>query len=211
MKALNLVRTLLPFLPLLVSQTVGNVAWAHGALANIALPPTSVAVRGTLSPLPAGTSDLKFNEMLKMPIGPQGLEPTPKLQSLHQKKVRLVGFMVTQESARPGFLILTPMPVNLGDEDESLSDDLPGNAVFVHLAPRYAHKSVPNLQGLIQLTGVLSVGSREEPDGHVSTTQLTLDEPTSRLLTTSAPGKRQGLGRTQAQRSQANTVGNATH
>lgn len=192
MKVLNQarVRALLPLLPLLACQTWATPAWAHGALANIALPPSSVAVRGALRPLPADTSELKFNEMLKMPIGPQGLEPTPKLQSLHQKKVRLVGFMATQESSRPGFLILTPMPVNLGDEDESLSDDLPGNAVFVHLAPRYAHKSVPNLQGLIQLTGVLSVGAHEEPDGHVSTTRLTLDEPTSRLLTTAAPGKR---------------------
>lgn len=199
MKPLHHARTLLPLLPLLACQAMGSAAWAHGTLANIALPPASVAVHETLKPLPSGTSELKFNEMFAMPVGPKGLEPSPKLQSLHGQRVRMVGYMVTQETSRPGGLILTPMPVNLGDEDESLSDDLPGNAVFVHLAPKFAHKSVPNLQGLIQLTGLLSVGAQEEADGRVSATRLTLDDATSRLLTTAAPHKGPNKAVTKAQ------------
>jgi hypothetical protein len=159
-------------------------------LANIAIPPAAVAVQGPLSKAPAGVTDLKFQDMIKMPIGPKGLEPTARLLSLHQQRVRLVGYMASQEQSVPGILILSPMPVNLGDEDESLSDDLPGNAVFVHLSPRYADKATPNLQGLLQLTGTLSVGAQSEADGHVSSIRLTLDDATSRLLTTqAAPSK----------------------
>ena len=159
---------------------------SHAALANIALPPAAVAVSGPLGSAPAGVTDLKFQDMYKTPIGPKGLEPSERLLSLNGRKVRLVGFMVTQEESKPGGLILTPMPVNLGDEDESLSDDLPGNAVFVHLAGKYADKAVPNLQGLLHMTGTLSVGAFEEADGHVSSIRLELDDVTSRLLTTPA-------------------------
>ncbi|MGC4060983.1 MAG: hypothetical protein QM749_09080 [Aquabacterium sp.] len=159
---------------------------AQATLANIALPPAAVAVTGPLGTAPAGVTDLKFQDMFKTPIGPKGLEPSERLLSLHGRQVRLVGFMATQEESRPGGLILTPMPVNLGDEDESLSDDLPGNAVFVHLSGKYADKAVPNLQGLLHLTGTLSVGAFEEADGHVSAIRLELDDKTSRLLTTRA-------------------------
>jgi hypothetical protein len=159
---------------------------AHATLANIALPPAPVAVTGPIGSPPAGITDLKFKEMFKTPVGPKGLEPSERLLALHGRKVRLVGYMATQEESRPGGLILTPMPVNLGDEDESLSDDLPGNAVFIHLNSKYAAKAVPNLQGLLRMTGTLSVGAFEEADGHVSSIRLELDEPTSRLLTTRA-------------------------
>lgn len=163
---------------------------AHATLANIALPPASMAVHGPLTPPPAGVSDLKFNGMFMTPVGPKGLAPSERLLSLHGHRVRLVGYMATQEQSKPGFVILTPMPVNLGDEDESLSDDLPGNAVFVHLSPKHADKAVPNLQGLLQMVGTLRVGAREEADGHVSSVQLELDDATSQLLTTRGVPKR---------------------
>ncbi len=171
-------------------------AWLIGApvashattqLANIALPPASLAVQGPLPAPKTGVTELKFREMFKMPIGPKGLEPTDKLLSLDGKRVRLVGYMAGQEESAKGVIILTPMPVSLGDEDESLSDDLPGNAVFVHLTSRYADKPVPNMQGLLQLTGTLQLGPQDEADGHVSAIRLTLDDATSRLLTTAAP------------------------
>jgi len=170
----------------IVLGTMLLAATAHATLANIALPPAAVAVNGPLGATPVGITDLKFKDMFKTPIGPKGLEPSERLLSLHGRQVRLVGYMTTQEESKPGGLILTPMPVNLGDEDESLSDDLPGNAVFVHLSGKYADKAVPNLQGLLHLTGTLSVGAFEEPDGHVSSIRLELDDATSRLLTTRA-------------------------
>ncbi|TAK97379.1 MAG: hypothetical protein EPO09_04175 [Aquabacterium sp.] len=170
----------------LVMAGFSLVTEAQATLANMALPPKAVAVQAPLAAPPKDVEHLKFQDMFKAPVGPQGLEPSARLLSLHGRKVRMVGYMATQEESKAGMLILAPMPVNLGDEDESLSDDLPGNAVFVHLARPYAARLVPNLQGLLQFTGTLSVGAFEEADGHVSAVRLELDEATSRLLTTQA-------------------------
>ncbi|MFX6296441.1 hypothetical protein ABTF71_19690, partial [Acinetobacter baumannii] len=76
--------------------------------------------------------------------------------------------------------ILSPLPVSIGGEDESLSDDLPPSAVFVHLQGPAALKVVPNFRGLIHVTGVLNVGAQEEPDGRVSSVRLVLSEAASR-------------------------------
>jgi hypothetical protein len=174
-------------------------ALSHGASVETPPPevalqavPAALAVRGPLSQPSEGVMDLRFRDMIKMPIGPRGLEPTEKLIGLNGKRVRMVGFMARQEAATPGLLILTPMPVALGDRDESLSDDLPGNAVFVHLRES-ADTVPPYLPGLIQLTGVLEIGAKDEADGHVSSYRLRLDaEPTreisvlSRSLVTTA-------------------------
>jgi hypothetical protein len=152
------------------------------ALAHLTFAPSTLGVNGKLKPAPAGVTDIKFSELFHMPIGPKGLEPTEKLQSLDGKRVRFVGYMVKQERAFTDYLILTPTPVEMGDEDESLSDDLPATAIFVHLAPGTAAKALPNVHGLMQLTGTLRLGSHEEPDAHVSSIRLELDAPTSRQL-----------------------------
>jgi hypothetical protein len=144
--------------------------------------PTKLGVNGKLPPAPAGVTDLKFSEMFRMPVGPKGLEPTEKLLSLEGKRIRMVGYMVKQEREFTDYLILTPTPVEMGDEDESLSDDLPVTSLFVHLAPGTAAKALPNVQGLMQLTGTLRLGAHEEPDGHVSSIRLELDAPSSRQL-----------------------------
>jgi hypothetical protein len=164
-----------------------TAAHAHGGSsesAALAVPlqavPSSLAVRGPLAPPPADVTELKFGEMVKMPIGPKGLEPTDKLLNLQHKRVRMVGFMAKQDAATPGMLVFTPMPLALGAEDESLSDDLPGNAVFVHL--NNAQTVPPYLPGLIQLTGVLEVGAKEESDGHVSSYRLLLDADVTREI-----------------------------
>ncbi|MFY9477514.1 MAG: hypothetical protein WAQ08_07610 [Aquabacterium sp.] len=147
------------------------------------LPPPGVAVRLPAEPPVKGVADLKFSEMFKMPVGPQGLEPSARLLSLNGQRVRLIGYMVDAESRSPGTLILTPLPVSNGHEDESLADDLPPSAVFVHLSGPAAQHSVRSLRGLIQLTGTLQVGATDEADGRVSSIRLRVDEQTSRLLT----------------------------
>ncbi|MDE2594145.1 MAG: hypothetical protein KGL57_07885 [Burkholderiales bacterium] len=164
------------------------------ALANTEQPnmdpaPAKLMVKGTLSTPAAGVTDLKFGEMFKMPVGPKGLEPSDKLSTLSGQRVRMVGYVANAEEPTPGLLILSPLPVVLGDEDEKLVDDLPPTAVFVHLSSAYAKQATPNYSGLVQLTGRLEVGAQEEADGHVSATRLVLDDATSRLLTTPAKGK----------------------
>ena len=109
-----------------------------------------------------------------MPIGPRGLEPTEKLKSLAGKRIRMVGYMVRQETPASGYFVLSPLPVSLGDEDESLADDLPASVVFVHLGPP-GGQPLAFYPGLLRVTGTLSLGAREEADGHVSSVRLQLD------------------------------------
>lgn len=122
-------------------------------------------------------TDLKFRDFFKMPVGPRGLQPTEKLLELNGKRVRIVGYMAMQEQPAAGTLLLTPLPVTMGDADEGLADDLPASAVFVHLES--GGRSVPYVPGLIKLAGVLSVGSRDEADGRVSSVRLMLDAAAS--------------------------------
>lgn len=143
--------------------------------------PVAIAVRGNLPALPASMAELKFAEFFTMPIGPRGLVASAKLLALSGKSVRLVGYMARTEKPVPGMFILTPLPVSLGDEDESLSDDLPASSVFVHLDAAN-EKTLPYYPGLLQLTGTLLLGPFEELDGHVSTVRLQLDAALTQAL-----------------------------
>jgi hypothetical protein len=151
-----------------------ELAHQNASLAELAQVPAALAVTGELSPPPSGVTDLKFRELFKLPIGPRGLEPSEKLIGLNGKRVRMVGYMAKEENPTSGMFILSPLPVNMGDEDESFADDLPASAVFVHLESA-GNKFASYLPGLIKLTGTLQFGPQEEPDGRVSTVRLLLD------------------------------------
>ena len=113
---------------------------------------------------------LLFREFYRTPVGPRGLEPSAKLLGLAGKTVRLRGYVVQQAEPMPGVLILSPVPVELGDADESLSDDLPPTVVFVH----GDGATMAGVSGLVQVVGTLELGPREEADGHVSQVRLSL-------------------------------------
>lgn len=173
--------TLTFFAPIAALLLVAGAACAHGVGTQIPAP-RHIAVFGPLPALPSGVADLRFSEMFKMPIGPMGLEPSPTLEALNGHQVRLVGYMANNALPVPGRLILAPLPVSLGGEDEALADDLPASAVFVHLSGSDADVLLPNFQGLIQLQGRLEVGAADEPSGHVSSVRLILDDSgTTRL------------------------------
>ncbi|WP_227869668.1 hypothetical protein [Undibacterium parvum] len=140
--------------------------------------PRTLASQVALERSAADATDLKFREFFKMPIGPRGLEASEKLLSLVGKRVRIVGHMARQGTPTAGFFILAALPVTLGDEDDSLSDDMPASALFIHLDTEGqlpASAPVPYYPGLLRLTGILSLGPYEESDGHVSTVRLQLD------------------------------------
>ncbi len=137
-------------------------------------PSFAIAVQDELASAAAGVTDLKFREFFKLPIGPRGLEPSEKLVSLVGKRVRLVGYMARQENPTPGFFVLSPLPVTLGDEDESLADDLPASVIYVHAAASEG-RPLPYYSGLLRLTGTLSLGAFEESDGRVSSVRMQLD------------------------------------
>ena len=125
-------------------------------------------------------AELSLRELYRLPVGPRGLEPSPRLLALDGHDVRIAGYMAQQADPLPGLFILSPLPVSLGDEDESYADDLPAAAVFVHLADGSA--VVPPRPGRIALSGRLEIGARPETDGRISYVRLLLDAPTSRAL-----------------------------
>ncbi len=173
----NVFRRLLVLWCLWGAATATQAADLHSAAA---LSPALAIDAG--SPLSAGTVELKFREFFKLPVGPKGLAPSPRLLSLEGQRVRVVGYMVRQEQATDGLFILTPLPVTLGDEDESFSDDLPVTSLYVHLAPADRAVPVPFLQGLISVSGVLALGAMQEADGRMSFVRLQMDADRSRAL-----------------------------
>jgi hypothetical protein len=121
----------------------------------------------------AAQTDLRFNEFYRLPIGPRGLEPSHKLLSLEGQSVRMVGYRVPLADAPPGLIILSPLPVSLGDEDESFADDLPASAVYVHLPDSAAAALPPG--GLVRVSGLLQLGRQREADGRISFVRLILE------------------------------------
>ena len=137
------------------------------------LPIQSLQVTGKLPVLANGITDLKFNEIYKMPVGPRGMEPSSKLLSLNNKRVRIVGYMAKQETPTQGLFIVSPLAVNMGDEDDKFADDMPANSIFVHVENNEA--MVKYVPGLIHLIGVLNVGNANEIDGRISYVRVKLD------------------------------------
>jgi len=156
------------------------------ALCLVALCGAACAVQAQTNASPAAT-ELRFGEFFARPVGPRGLTPSTKLLALDGQTVRMVGYMAAAELPTPGLLVLTPLPSSLGDEDESLADDLPPQVVFVHLSGAAAAQTLANRAGLLRLQGRLSVGPQEEADGHVSTVRLLLDAEASAQLLSATP------------------------
>ena len=90
--------------------------------------------------------------------------------------------MARQDVPSSGIVILVPLPVTLGDEDESFSDDLPATALYVHLAEGNRSRGVPWMPGLLSFTGVLQVGAMSEVDGRMSFVRLQLDPELSHAV-----------------------------
>lgn len=144
--------------------------------------PDLLTVRKRLGAPPAGVAELKFRDLFKLPVGPKGLEPTDKLKGLDGKRVRIVGYMVQQEPPISGGFLLSPLPVVVGDADDSFADDIPASAIFVSL-PKASDTIVPPLPGLIRLTGTLRAGAREvRGAGRVAPAVLELDREPERAL-----------------------------
>jgi hypothetical protein len=128
---------------------------------------SAVTAEATPSVAEVAVTELRFGDFFRMPVGPRGLEPSPRLLALDGKTVRIRGYVVRRVEPTPETLILSPLPVQLGDADESLSDDLPPAVVYVHF-----DATAPAVNGLVRVTGTLELGPRDEADGHVSQVRL---------------------------------------
>jgi hypothetical protein len=147
---------------LLVASLGGCTAGPHtqvDAIAVAAVPP----------------ADLKFAEFYQHPVGPYGLQPSARLLSLDGQRVRIVGYRVDEQEPMPGVFKLTPVPVQLAEQEDGPADDLPGATMFVHLPQAGAGQRAPFQPGPLELVGRLELGAREEVDGRVSYVRLLLD------------------------------------
>jgi hypothetical protein len=142
--------------------------------------------RAHAPPAPAGVTDLDFAEFFA-PVGDRGLEYGEKLRALDGKPVRIVGYMVRQDTPVAGMLLLAPFPFQLHETEYGLAEDLPATLVHVFVPDR-ARELVPWTPGLLLLTGDLAIGPREEPDGRISTVRLQL-HPRAAVPSKTAPRK----------------------
>ena len=173
---------------LIAATSIGATAnlYAHGTVAIQVIGadkvPSALAVRAKLAEPPAGTQELKVQDMFRMPVGPKGIEVSERLASLDGQHVRMVGFMVRSSEPRSSAFILTPMPVEISDEDEAEADDIPFSAVLVRL-PAPPAQPIPNLDGLLQVSGVLRVSNVEDADSsRIFAVSIELDRGPAKAL-----------------------------
>jgi hypothetical protein len=119
-------------------------------------------------------TELRFRDFFRLPVGPAGLDISDILRRADGQTVRLVGYMVQQESPAPGRLMLAPRPVKMSGHADGEADDLPAATVMVHLDPEQRDWVVPHVRGLVSVSGRLSVSRVEEQDGRVSWVRLQL-------------------------------------
>ena len=129
---------------------------------------------GKLPAAPAGVAEIAFTEFFKSPVGPLGMEFTEKARQLDGKQVRLLGFMVHQDLAMNGVMMLAPFALTTDEAEYGPCDDLPAAIVFVTV-PKFRDTAVPFTPGPLVLTGRLELGPRTESDGRVSHLRLVLD------------------------------------
>lgn len=137
------------------------------------------APKGAEAPAP-----LKFADIFKMPVGPRGLELTDATRALDGKRVRVVGYVVAQETATPT-LLLSPLPLSVGDDDEHLADDVPPSAIAVRSATK---RALPKANGLVEVTGVLELDALQDASGRISAIHIVADPKSVKPLRTPRAG-----------------------
>ncbi len=125
-------------------------------------------------------TELRFRDFFRTPVGARGLEISDTLRQADGQNVRLVGYMVQQETPAAGRFMLTPRPVQMSEQADGDADDLPPATVLVYLDPSQRDWAVPHVRGLVSVSGVLQVGRFEEGDGRVSWVRLQLDAEATR-------------------------------
>jgi hypothetical protein len=158
----------------LCALLLGATALPAFAQAQEQAPTALAATKAASAPL------LRFAEFFKLPMGSKGAEITPALLQAHGQTVRLTGYMVQQERPVLGHFMLTPRPVRMSEHSDGDADDLPAAWAMVYLAPEQQNFAVPYQRGLLELSGVLSVGRLEEKDGRVSWVRLQLQPEATR-------------------------------
>ncbi|OYT91521.1 MAG: hypothetical protein CFE43_12825 [Burkholderiales bacterium PBB3] len=121
--------------------------------------------------------ELRFRHFFAPCPGNDG-NPTPEisehLRQAEGKRVRLVGYMLPQAQARPGGFLLTARPCRVDELRASGGDGQAPVAVRVMLDDAHQGWTVPHLDGLVEVSGVLQVGRHTDADGHSAWATLQL-------------------------------------
>jgi hypothetical protein len=136
----------------------------------------------------SSATDLPLSEVYVLPVGPKGLEPTPKLLSLNGKRVRLRGYMVHEEEPFAGRFLLAPVAVSMAERADGPADDLPPATVYVHLPAFASQKLVKFSHRVISVEGRLDLGAKQETDDRISYLRLQMED--LRVATARVPGSR---------------------
>lgn len=123
----------------------------------------------------SASAPLAFADFYKRPVGPRGLEPGARLLALAGHRVELAGVLV-QRNDPSGPLIVAPVPVVLGDEDESFADDLPAGVAYLHPIDARTAELLQGCRGAVRVRGRLQIGRVAEDDGRQSFVRLQADD-----------------------------------
>jgi len=119
---------------------------------------------------------IRFQDFYRMPVGPEGLEPTPGFLALDGRRVQLTGYVVHEEEPEPGLLLLSPVPAALADIADGPADGLPVSTVYVRLPASVAGHYVVAQPGPWTVTGTLDLGGRPEAHGRYSYVRLQVSD-----------------------------------
>lgn len=150
------------------------------SLSSLLLIAPGAAVRADDLP-PAGVAaepavlDLDFRELLSGPVGARGPVWSERLRAADGRRVRITGYMVTQEIGRPGRFFLAPRPLAMSEHADGEADDLPPTVLTVLMPPQDAEVVPLPTRGRLQLTGTLRVGRAELDDGRIVWLRLELE------------------------------------
>ena len=120
--------------------------------------------------LAAAVTPLSFSALFA-PGAP--LRPSPRVEELSGKRVRIEGFMARMEVPPRGAFWLCKAPLEL-DEAGGGTADLPVESILVVLTPR-RDEPVPALRGRLRVLGRLETGRAVAADGTVSFFRIVLD------------------------------------
>ena len=126
--------------------------------------------------------ELRFQDFFRSPTGPRGLEISDTLRRADGHSVTQTGYMVQQEMPAVGHFMLTPRPVQMSEHADGDADDLPTATVLVYLDPTQKDWVVTYARGLVALTGQLTVGRHEGPDGRIAWVRLQLGPNAARVM-----------------------------
>lgn len=146
-----------------------------------------LAMTEKLPPAPANVHDLRFLDFYRLPAGRYGLEFTDKLEGLDRKTVRIVGYVIGQDTPSPGRFILSPIKVTMAAAADGPAHDLPPAVVFVTMPPGFESVDLPALPVPVVVQGTLRVGRHIAMDGQVSWVRIELDPADPRIDASDEP------------------------